>query len=104
VIEKIDILGVTYAISLVPAISREKYTIGQCDYANQSIDLDMAPPPDLMGATLFHEVLHAVLEGVGEDCVNSDEGSVQRIARGLYQALKPYVDFSGKEKRLTAKR
>jgi Zn-dependent peptidase ImmA (M78 family) len=96
-ISTIDILGLTYTVEEVPVVDKDEHKAGQIEYAKQRILIDADLRPDRKIQTLLHEILHGVLEQLGEDGLNEDEGKVQALAMGLYLTLKPYIAF--KERR-----
>lgn len=45
-------------------------------------------PADVIGATLYHELLHAALDLTGHSKLSEDEEFVERLSQALYQAEK----------------
>lgn len=45
-------------------------------------------PNDVVFATFFHEVAHAVLDLTGNTELSADEGLVERLGQGFFQAEK----------------
>ncbi len=82
--EQINILGTTYTVKYVDYISKEELKIGEVDYINQEIKIMNELSDDIKKVTLWHEIIHAVLNQLGfEEAEN--EHLVQSLATGIHQ-------------------
>lgn len=83
---QINILGAKYEIEFVDYISKEELKIGEVDYLNQEIKIMNGLSDDIQKVTLWHEILHAVLNQLGfEEAEN--EHLVQSLATAIHQVL-----------------
>lgn len=84
--EYINILGSKYKIEYVDYISKEELKIGEVDYLNQKIKIMNGLSYDIQKVTLWHEILHAILNQLGfEEAEN--EHLVQSLATAIHQVL-----------------
>lgn len=85
-LEQINILGAIYTIKYVDYISKEELKIGEVDYINQEIKIMNDLSNDIKNVTLWHEIIHAILNQLGfEDSEN--EHLVQSLATGIHQVI-----------------
>jgi hypothetical protein len=91
----IDILGLTYRV-VQEADPRDdwRHVWGLIDYENLIIHVKKDLPRDYKEDTLMHEIMHGVLERLHYIDQTRDEDYVTRLGMGIYQTLKPYLDFS----------
>jgi Zn-dependent peptidase ImmA (M78 family) len=92
-IKKINIAGLDYDIKEVPVIDKDNHLLGQIDYVGQVILIDSEQTEQRKEQTLFHEILHGVLEQTGLSELNEDDRKVQSISVALHQTLKPFISF-----------
>lgn len=87
-IDKINILGLTYEIREVEVIDKDCRMFGQIDYINQVIKIDKELTQERKDITLLHEIIHGISEQLGLEELNKDERVVQSLATALHQTLK----------------
>lgn len=87
-IKKVKILATEYKIEEVEQIDKYQRLLGQIDYVEQTIKIDINISEDLKKETLLHEILHGILEKLGYDDINENEQKVHSIASTMYQVLK----------------
>jgi hypothetical protein len=92
---EIDILGVAYKVIQEedPHNGDGQSVWGLIQYGEQTIRIKKGLPGDVKADTLMHEIVHGVLGRLNYDEAHSED-YVARLGVGLYQALKPYLDFS----------
>lgn len=90
----INILGIPYEVVEVDQIEKNCRVVGQIDYMNQTIKIEKGLAKDYRDQTIFHEILHGILEGLGYNDINSDEQKVQSIASALHQVFGSQITFS----------
>jgi protein tyrosine phosphatase len=100
--KSIRIGGVDYAVVDKPALNNgKKMCYGKIDYEKSIIELN----PDNQNhqkkcMTLWHEIIHGVIEHTNMDMKSSDEeGIVDTVAKGIYQVLQDnkgaFFDLTG---------
>lgn len=86
----IKIGSVDYEIVIDDGLRREEL-IGQCDYNAQVIRLCPSILGDRREAVLWHEVLHAIFEQIGEE---QNEVLIDRLSYAIHGVLKNNASFS----------
>lgn len=81
----INVLGVVYIVTEVDIINKNERLLGHIDHVNQEIQLERGLGEDVKSQTLIHEVLHAILHGLGYSELHGDEQLVQSLATALHQ-------------------
>lgn len=85
--KKVEIFGKIYKIILVDnLLEKEKY-YGIISYNNQNIKLDKNLPENLLNQTFMHEIIHMILEEIGEKDLNNEK-FVDLFSNALYQVFK----------------
>ncbi len=93
--EKINILGLTYAVMEVDVVDKMKPSNGEIDFQTQTIKIDKELSQEKKEQVFMHELLHGILESLGLDALNSDENVVQSISATLYHILSSQaISFS----------
>ena len=93
-IQKINILGVTYTVNEVEVVNKEEPRKGEINYLTGEIRIDRSMPKEIKDQTLMHEILHAVFDLLGMDKLAQDEKKVQSIATALHQVFTEQTIFS----------
>ena len=87
----IEILGNKITIEQVDNLYQVGDRFGDWDCKTNTIRVqtpDKGMPNDVIFATFFHEVSHAILDLTGHGDLSSDESFVERIGQSFYQAEK----------------
>lgn len=87
-IKNIKIMATEYEVEEVEQIDKFNMSLGEIVYTELKIKIDKTIPEELKKETLFHEMLHGVLDKLGYTDINEDEQKVQSIASTLYLVLK----------------
>lgn len=85
-LDQINILGAIYTIKYVDYISKEELKIGEVDYINQEIKIMNDLSNDIKNITLWHEIIHAILNQLGFE-ESENEHLVQSLATGIHQVI-----------------
>ncbi len=86
---KVTILGIPYQIEEVENIKGcDDSVLGMMLYQEQKIHIRADLPKELKEQTLIHEIIHGILENLGEHELNEDERLVQSLAATVYQLIK----------------
>lgn len=85
--DKVTIMGIPYKVTEVDVVRKNEALWGEIDYQKQEIRLDKELAPQKKEQVFTHEVLHGILEAIGEKELNEDENLVQGISSALYQVL-----------------
>ncbi len=86
---KVTILGIPYQIEEVESIKGcDDSVLGITFYQEQKIHIRADLPKELKEQTLIHEIIHGILENLGEHEINEDERLVQSLAATVYQLIK----------------
>jgi len=90
-ISKFKIGGIKYSVKQVQAI--EEGALGTCCSIHKEIQIrtmhqNKAIPIPSQEQTLYHEVLHAILDELGYNDLSADEKLVQSVSFLLYQFEK----------------
>ncbi len=93
---QIKVLGIPYKVEEVENIPNTVDTIGLFLPQGQKILIKNSLPKEIKEQTVLHEVLHAVLWGLGEYELEENEKLVQSLATSLYQLSKEndFISFS----------
>jgi hypothetical protein len=90
--KKFNLLGYTWTVKIhdgpVEAPDGDKCS-GFCDYETCTIALDGSMKPEALWHAYLHEITHAVLNAIGREKLNNDEGFVDSFSGALAQVLKP---------------
>ncbi len=87
--KKVTILGIPYQIEEVDRIKNQSDTVlGMILYTEQKIKIRASLPKELKEQTLIHEIIHGVLENLGEHDLNNNERLVQSLAATVYQIIQ----------------
>lgn len=82
---QLNIGGIAYRVLLVDEVSEETPAArGMILYEKQEIRIKKGLGPQVISATLLHEILHGIFELYSLD---EDEPLIERISNGLYQVL-----------------
>jgi hypothetical protein len=83
---KIKVGDKWYSVEIAETLNRRVH-IGEIDYDAQRIRIVTRRYP-LMQETFWHELTHAILEGMGEHRLNNNEPFVEEFSSRLYRAIK----------------
>ena len=87
--ESVKILGLIYRVEEVACIDvKEEETAGQADHNNLVIKLKSSLSSTQKENTLIHEIVHSILEALGDHELSDDEKFVYRFSGVLHQVLK----------------
>lgn len=86
--EKVKIGGYIYTVEFVDVVSKEKNLMGEIDYNNQVIRIDKSYSRQTQEATFIHELIHGILNFLGEHEVQENERMIDGIANTIYQIIK----------------
>ncbi len=78
----INILGVEYKIA-VKELTHNNLNMGHIDDMTATIALNVRLPKSQMQAVLWHEVVHGVLDAIGESEMSKNEDFVEKLSRAL---------------------
>lgn len=83
---KINIGNSTHEIKLVPEIITEEgdLVLGEYRPYEEAILVSKSFPAQVKRQTLWHEVVHGMLDEIGADALQTDEGFVDALAKQLY--------------------
>ncbi|MDO4787425.1 MAG: hypothetical protein Q4A13_10835 [Fretibacterium sp.] len=84
---RVKVMGVVYEVEEVGCVSRDGFLFGEVDHVAQKIRIDSSLRPDKRAETCLHEVLHCILQQLGDHEAHNDESFVTRIASALAQVL-----------------
>ena len=89
----IRIAGIEYEISYDPALRDGSVVqLGHIEYAPARITLNSRElSAETMPLTLWHEVMHALVQGAGLDLGEDEERIVELLSRGVWQVLADNV-------------
>ena len=88
--ESVRIAGVEYEVRYVPHLNNgTNLAYGHIDFENSVIDLSatIGTEHQKMCKTLWHEILHGIVENNGMKIENEEE-IVDMFAKGIYQVLQ----------------
>lgn len=78
----INILGVEYKV-VVKEFTHSHLNMGHIDDLTATIALNERLPASQMKAVLWHEVIHGVLDAIGESEMSKNEDFVEKLSRAL---------------------
>lgn len=78
----INIVGVDYKV-VVREFTHNHLNMGHIDDMTATIALNERLPESQMKAVLWHEVVHGVLDAVGESEMSKNEDFVEKFSRAL---------------------
>lgn len=87
---KFKLFGSTYTVGFKDNLRVLEGAVGQCCYREQKIELEpegAAHTKDAVGHTFCHELIHAILNNMGERELNDNEKFVDIFGGMLHQAL-----------------
>ena len=92
--DKIRIQGMEYGIEQVAGLSNGiNRLLGEVQHATLRIRLDAEQEPQRAAVTLWHEILHAVIEHAGLDLgTDVEERVADTMAFGVYQILEDNIE------------
>ena len=90
-IKKFTLGAIEYNVSVVPHIRNR--VMGECCIINKEIEIadtshSIKSQKGGMEQTLYHEVVHVILDEIGRDDLSSDETFVQSFSLMLHQFEK----------------
>lgn len=84
-----SILGIKYKIEYARELADK---LGVCDYNKAKITLlDDNLSSDLMEQTFWHEVVHVILDSIGEKELSDNEILVNKFSGALHQIIKTSI-------------
>jgi adenosyl cobinamide kinase/adenosyl cobinamide phosphate guanylyltransferase len=83
---KVIIGNSTYDVKLDGKIIEDKY-VGQANYFDKEIKLYDRMNKESKGQSLWHEIVHVILDEMGEEDVNKDEVFVDCLSKHIYAVL-----------------
>lgn len=88
---KLKILGLTYDVILREFSSEDSSItqVGESRALEQEIQLDPHLKDEALSQTLWHEVVHSILDGLCRNDLTQDESLVQGIAIALNEIAGP---------------
>ena len=87
--KEVKILGLIYKIEEVECIDvKNEETAGEADHNNLVIKLKSSLSSTQKENTLIHEIVHSILESLGDYKPSDDEKFVYRFSGVLHQVLK----------------
>ena len=89
--KEVQIGPITYRVELVEELHEQgqgRYLYGDIHYGRCRIRIDAELDPQVQCLTLWHEVLHGILNGAGIDSADHDEQQIDALAHGIVQALR----------------
>ena len=83
--------AITWSVVKTPHISRINGEFGNCDFNEQVISYTdviegKKVKPNMVLLTFYHEKIHAILDTMGRDELNTDEAFVDMFANLLLQS------------------
>lgn len=87
--KEVKILGLIYKVEEVECIDvKNEETAGEADHNNLVIRLKSNLSSTQKENTLIHEIVHSILESLGDHEPSDDEKFVYRFSSVLHQVLK----------------
>lgn len=86
----LQVNGIDYKIKIDEKLEY-RGLIGECDYNTQTISLAPKIDGDRRDAVLWHEILHAIFEQIGEE---QNEALIDRLSYSIHGVLKTNANFS----------
>ena len=84
-----ELLGNTVCIITSGPFTYEgKDVHGTWDSKTNTIQIDVEYQEDMVGSTLCHEIIHAILDRTGNEELNADEDFVERMGQAMWQIVK----------------
>lgn len=84
---KINICGLDYEVVDSDKLLSDEKLWGEINHVSQKITLDTNVRHDRYMQTLYHEVVHGILHGLGYHELHDDEIFVTSFANMMYQAI-----------------
>lgn len=87
-IGRVDICGISHEIERVLVIdeSLEGVTQGKIVYSEAKILVKEGLPVNIMREVIIHEMLHGILNHIGQQELSCDENFIQALANGIYNS------------------
>lgn len=86
--ERINICGMTYEIEeKEDAFTSDAVHFGEVDFTQNKITISKSLTADQKEATIFHEILHAILTTLGYQDENNNEQFVCAVSNAMYQTF-----------------
>lgn len=84
----VKICGIPYEVEKVPVIdeSTEGIVQGQIEYSKAKILIKDGLPQGIEYEVLIHEMVHGILNHIGQTELRDNEDFVQRLANGIYNS------------------
>ena len=85
---KVIICGIPYTIkevNVIDDVSSGKI-LGRIEYGKQEIQVRSDLPKEAKEETIIHEMVHGILEHIGEDELTVNEKFVQQLANAIYNS------------------
>lgn len=86
----VNILGLDFAVALVPVVDKMVAADGQIDFSAQTISIDESISEQKQEQVLMHEIVHGIFDQLGFSEQSEDEQLVQSLAVALHQTLRPF--------------
>lgn len=88
----IVLFGIPHDVVL-DTFTDQSNALGRWVQGEQTILIRNGSGPELQNATLWHEVVHVILEGVGESELGKNEDFVEKISLALSQIADLKVNY-----------
>jgi predicted metal-dependent peptidase len=84
----VKICGIPHEIEEMPVVNEEGegITQGQIIYSEAKIQIKESLPQEVKDEVLIHEIVHGILQHIGEVDLCADERFVQALASGIYNS------------------
>lgn len=87
-VDNVRILGINYSIEYIDNLLANESVYGEINYYKQIIRIDNSINNDRKNRTLFHEIIHGIMESLGYIDITYDEEKIQNISNALYLLLE----------------
>lgn len=86
----IKIMGIPFKIVEKPVVCKGEVglTRGVIDFTNDTIEIDSELSIERKDQTVIHEILHAILDMIGEQELSQNERLVQNLSAAIYCLIK----------------
>lgn len=84
----VKICGIPHLVEELPVVDEgsEGVTQGQIIYSEAKIQIKESLPQEIKDEVLIHEIVHGILQHIGEAELCADERFVQALASGIYNS------------------
>lgn len=89
--KQVQIGPIVYTVVEVEELHEEgagRFLYGDIHYGKCRIRVDADLDPQAKHLTLWHEILHGILNGAGIDSADHDEQHIDALAHGIVQVLR----------------